>query len=359
MRLFGPPNVEKLKSKEDVDDLIKALEFKKDPDVRKAAAKALGELESKAAVEPLINALEDDDKEVKMYAAGALDAIGHTSAVDPLIERLKTKGEYWRIQLIAVIALGNIGDPKALPALFQVLKAPDSNFRSAAAEALGKIGDPKALRPLLIALKDEDSFVRLLTARALGEIGDPGAITALKHVLDTEKDQEVHESAEKALAKIEKAKEDKQIASEQPTFLRQFQKGVNSYKLYKCEDPDSARKFLMTKKVDRPKQYIHVETTEGVWGRDKEGIYLVHLLPWQKKLDLATCEGRMVEPPSKFNLQAASEGLTDNFVTTIHCGECDHEWLDGLRYQNFTVVLCPSCKTYNKVDTRNLYSTSG
>jgi len=359
MRLLGPPNVEELKSKEDVAGLIKALEFKKDPDVRKAAAKALGELESNAAVDPLLNALEDDDKGVRMYAAGALDSIGDTLAVDPLIERLKTKGEYWRVQLIAVIALGNMGDTKALPSLVQILKAPDSNFRSAAAEALGKIGDPEALHPLLIALKDEDSFVRLLAARALGDIGDPGAVMALKYMLDADDDQKVRETAEIALTKIGTVKEDRQNDIVEPIFVRKDQKGVNSYEIYKGENPESARAFLRNKKIDRPKHYVNVETPKGIWGRDKEGIYLVYLLPWQKELDLATCEGRMVEPPSKYNLQVAIEGIADNFVATIRCGECEHEWLDGLRYQNLTVVLCPKCKTYNKVDSRNLNSISG
>ena len=42
MPLFGPPNVEKLKAKGNVKGLIKALDYKKDASVRRAAAKALG-----------------------------------------------------------------------------------------------------------------------------------------------------------------------------------------------------------------------------------------------------------------------------------------------------------------------------
>jgi HEAT repeat protein len=41
MFLFGPPNVEKMKARRDVNGLIKALRYRKDKGVRQAAAEAL------------------------------------------------------------------------------------------------------------------------------------------------------------------------------------------------------------------------------------------------------------------------------------------------------------------------------
>ncbi len=41
MGLFGPPNVEKLKEKRDMNGLIKALSYEKDAYIRLKAAKAL------------------------------------------------------------------------------------------------------------------------------------------------------------------------------------------------------------------------------------------------------------------------------------------------------------------------------
>ena len=38
MGLFGPPNIEKLKEKKNVKGLIKALNYRKDDDVRRGAA---------------------------------------------------------------------------------------------------------------------------------------------------------------------------------------------------------------------------------------------------------------------------------------------------------------------------------
>ena len=57
MPLFGPPNVDKLKAKRDVKGLSRALSYQKDDEVRRRAAKALGEIGDAQAVEPLTAAL--------------------------------------------------------------------------------------------------------------------------------------------------------------------------------------------------------------------------------------------------------------------------------------------------------------
>ena len=57
MALFGPPNVEKMKAKKDVKGLIKALGYKKDASVGKAATIALVEI-GEPVIEPLIAAIK-------------------------------------------------------------------------------------------------------------------------------------------------------------------------------------------------------------------------------------------------------------------------------------------------------------
>jgi hypothetical protein len=79
--LFGPPNVEKLKAKGKVKGLIKALRYKKGNEIhqsatiREKAAEALGAIGGPRAVEPLIAALEDEDKDVRQATAKALVSI--------------------------------------------------------------------------------------------------------------------------------------------------------------------------------------------------------------------------------------------------------------------------------------------
>ena len=68
MPLFGPPNVKKLIAKGNVKGLIKALGYDKDRIVRVNAVEALGKIGDTRAVEPLIAALKDKDKDVRIAA---------------------------------------------------------------------------------------------------------------------------------------------------------------------------------------------------------------------------------------------------------------------------------------------------
>jgi hypothetical protein len=136
-----------------------------------------------------------------------------------------------------------------------------------------------------------------------------------------------------------------------PKFLRKENKGNSTYEVYKAADPETAKAFIATKRVDKPQYYIIVETPEGNWGIDVKGIYLERLLPWQMDVASAQCEGHLTRFPDTFGLQMAAKGINDNFVVPVKCGKCEHEWTDGLRYQNVTVVRCPKCRTLNKVDS--------
>ena len=64
MGIFGPPNIEKLKTRKNIKGLIKALKDK-DENVRYYAAKALGWIGDSRAVEPLIEILRDEEKWVR------------------------------------------------------------------------------------------------------------------------------------------------------------------------------------------------------------------------------------------------------------------------------------------------------
>ena len=87
MGLFGPPNIEKMKAKCDIDGLIKALDYQKDPGVRRAAAEALGDLKEARSVGLLIVALKDENNSVRCNAANALGKIGDVGAVKALLQR--------------------------------------------------------------------------------------------------------------------------------------------------------------------------------------------------------------------------------------------------------------------------------
>jgi len=72
MPLFGPPNIEELERKRDVQGLIKAVSYKKDGKVRRAAVQALGRMKDARTVDLLVTALKDQDKDVRLAAVQAL-----------------------------------------------------------------------------------------------------------------------------------------------------------------------------------------------------------------------------------------------------------------------------------------------
>ncbi len=205
MHIFGPPNIEKMKARRDVDGLIKALAYKKgssegqDRDVRENAASALGELGDQRSVEPLIAALKGHD--VGNAAVKVLGRIGGGRAVGPLMARLKeleaiSGSEGHRV---VVEALSNIGAP-AVKSLIVALRDRKAGLRKDSARLLGRIGDCRAVEGLIAALQDEVIWVRDTAAEALGQLGDPRAIEPLAAALK-EKGQ-VGEAAARALGRI-------------------------------------------------------------------------------------------------------------------------------------------------------------
>jgi HEAT repeat protein len=203
MPLFGPPDVEKLKAKGDVQGLIKALDYKEDVQVRLAAAEVLGQIGDAQAVKPLATALKDENKDVRQAAAEALGEIGNAQAVEPLSAALKDKESF--VRQVAATSLEKIGDAQAVEPLVAALKNEDSYTRRTAARALGEIGDGRAVGPLVAMLKDKNQDVRAVAAEALGRIGDTRAVEPLVAAL---KDQYwiVWKAAAEALGQIRDAR---------------------------------------------------------------------------------------------------------------------------------------------------------
>lgn len=109
MGIFGPPDIDKLKTKQDVDGLIRALAYKKDAQIREAAAETLRDLADERALEPLVEALTDSDWDVRGAAARALGSIGEARAVAPLTAVLDAEEEHDPVLEAAAEALIAIG----------------------------------------------------------------------------------------------------------------------------------------------------------------------------------------------------------------------------------------------------------
>lgn len=174
MGLFGPPDIEKLRTNGDVPRLIKALAYQKDANVRKAAVEALEDRHDARAVEPLIAALKDSDAFVRRAAVQALGQLKDARAVEPLIPALSQ--EHSRRE--AAQALGRLKDARAVQPLIAALAPGESSWgREEILLALGELKDARAVEPLIGALDERGTSE--FAAWALGELGDRRAIEPL------------------------------------------------------------------------------------------------------------------------------------------------------------------------------------
>ncbi len=171
-----------------VDPLIATLKDD-DPDVREAAAKALGQIGDSRAVEPLIAMLDSDIRRAAVEALEALGQVGDAHAVEtfrdapeePKLElEIKLNSSSWYERKEAAVALAKAG---SIDPLIAALKDEVSYVRMYAAEELGKLGDTRALNPLLDALNDTNGDVSYEVIYALGRLGDERAVNQLQYIL--------------------------------------------------------------------------------------------------------------------------------------------------------------------------------
>jgi bilin biosynthesis protein len=163
-----------------LEDLLKTL-TSGDDESREAAVQALSRL-GDVPIEPLAELLiGDQDAEARWWAARTLAEIGGEAAVGPLVQTLADAEP--DVRACAALALGHIGAGSAAPALAASL-ADDSAFVAGiAADALTMIG-PLAVEALTASLQAPQACARLLAVRALGRIGDGQAVEPLCRLLD-------------------------------------------------------------------------------------------------------------------------------------------------------------------------------
>ncbi len=202
-----------------IESLVSAL-GEANPDIRRAAAWALGKIGDLTAVQPLVAMLRHEDRETAFSAAEALREMV-TLNVKPFIEARDSPtaareieerfGSPEMVNLLlsmlvsyterSLVLGGQITDPVSLAWIGDAYRNPDRALRGAvsAAYALGAIQEKRAVRPLLKALEDRDTDLRRAALWALGQIGDSSATEALLAAL---KDMEVSAMAAWALERM-------------------------------------------------------------------------------------------------------------------------------------------------------------
>lgn len=201
----------------DQDSLVEVIEAKLNNDYNRWMATSylgdFGKKTSQRTVDVLTGLLDDGNQNVRDHAADSLGRIAMSSelkdyviehALRPLI-RLLARGESLGAASAAKV-LGEIGDPSAVDALIQVLGTRRKwwQIRKNASIALGLIGEKKAVKPLINALQDRYSpDIRIGAAESLSKLGDHTAIEYLK-VLKEDKNINIRIAVESAIKSLQK-----------------------------------------------------------------------------------------------------------------------------------------------------------
>lgn len=156
---YSISDVEKMHAKHDINGLIKALNYKKDANVRREAAVYLGSLKDESAASSLINAFKDPDLQIRAVAMRALANIKGDRTIQHLISAFKDPD--WNTCLLSAATLAIIGGEHVENTLINALKDQDRDMRFVSAFALSKFTDDKALEALKVASKDPDPVIAL------------------------------------------------------------------------------------------------------------------------------------------------------------------------------------------------------
>lgn len=184
MPIFGPPNIKKLKQRQNVLGLIKALDYEKSDAVREQAVEALGELGAKGATEPLVRLLnEGKGRPDDALILEALEKIKDKSAVPALVERIRARGADVCSRELG--ALRSIGRGAAEP-LLQVLREQSRNPRQALTliRELEKIGGDAVASGLLPLVSPDLPSLIIDLAETLERLGERRAVEPLSDALN-------------------------------------------------------------------------------------------------------------------------------------------------------------------------------
>ncbi len=168
-------------------------------DTKYSAAELLGEIGNPESIPALSAALDDSENRIKESAEYALRKVDKEDRHMRFFNS-GVSGESFRY--CAVKALGEIGNPEALPTIIRALNSSDW-FRDNLAIILGKINKKQSLAlPFLISiLYDSEEYVRFWGVKALGEIGIGNSET-IQALITALNDVKTRNNAVEALSKI-------------------------------------------------------------------------------------------------------------------------------------------------------------
>jgi hypothetical protein len=147
-----------------------------DANLRRTAVEGLAQLKSASAMEAMLRALSDVDREVRLATARGLGAARYTPARGRLEEIVNSKAlrdADLTEQIVFFEAFGSVATPESVDMLDKLLNGrrmfgkESQEIRACAAMALGRVGTPAARAALQRASSESNPMVRNAVSKAL------------------------------------------------------------------------------------------------------------------------------------------------------------------------------------------------
>ncbi|MEH1991018.1 HEAT repeat domain-containing protein [Nostoc sp.] len=188
-----------MQAKEVVPQVVKLL-TNPDSGVRKAAAEALGQMQAKEQIPILVHLLTNPDGGVR---GAAIEALGQMQAKEqaPQVAKL-LKDSDGGVRGAAIEALGQMQAKEVVPQVALLLTNPNVDARYAAIKALGQMQAKEQIPILVQLLKNPEGVIRDAAVKALGQMQAKEQAPQLILLLKEDPDSGVRKAAAEALIKL-------------------------------------------------------------------------------------------------------------------------------------------------------------
>ena len=244
-----------------------------DRDTRRAAIVALGRIGDCRAVEPLIGALHERDRDLWLAAASALARLGDRSAFEPLL-RLLADGDV-SIRQAAIGALNSIGHPEMGARICAMLDDANPLVRESAVKIAGYFGYGECADAVVARCADDDDRVRAAAIEQLPFFDDSRTMEILAAVLDNDTPR-ARAAAAKALGSVP--------AGDAQQLLRRAARDADAWVRYfaasslgRHGDP-ATLDILGTLAADDPAPHVRIAAVDAIGGISGESALAI-LLP--------------------------------------------------------------------------------
>jgi HEAT repeat protein len=171
------------------------------PEMVRSILIALGDTKDPRAGPALVEVLGSPDPLVRRDAARAIGDSNYKAGLPALKKRFADAQEPEEVRLFAATAAAKLGSPEALETLRELAAAQAPATRTRAVFALGKYGGAAQLKLVAAALGDPEATVRADAVEALRLIGGPEAAAAVLRAL-TDADHQIRGRALDALKSL-------------------------------------------------------------------------------------------------------------------------------------------------------------